>query len=158
MRRSLSISMVLMLVATFALLFIAPSGADNGIPPTISGVRVLNTGEHYFEVTWQTDVPTKGGVEYGETKDYGDTAPEFGNNYETIHYLNVTDLKRGTKYHFRIFAENFNGDMGYSGDAEVATFPYEEEGGLPWWAWTAIALAVIAVMMYLFFPRGGGTG
>lgn len=156
MRRSLVVISVMMLFATFTALSLVPSGAGNGLPPTISGVRVLNTGEYYFEVTWQTDVPTKGGVEHGTTKDYGETAPEFGNTYEIVHYLNVTGLERGTKYHFRIYAENLHGDIGHSGDNEVATFPYEEEGGLAWWAWVTIALVVIVLLMYLFLPRGGG--
>ncbi len=156
MRRSLVVISVMMLLATFTTLSLVPSGAGDGLPPTISGVRVISTGEYYFEVTWQTDVPTKGGVEHGTTKDYGETAPEFGNNYELVHYLNVTGLEKGTKYHFRIYAENLNGDIGHSGDNEVATFPYEEEGRLAWWAWVVIALVVIVVLMYLFLPRGGG--
>lgn len=157
MRRPVLVLLVMMLAASFAFLSSAPTGAENGIPPTISGVRVISTGEYYFEVTWQTNVPTKGGVEYGKSKDYGKTVHEFGDNYETVHYINVTGLEKGTKYQFRVFADDFAGDRGFSPNNEVATFPYEEEGGLPWWAWTIIALTVILVLMYLFLPRGGGT-
>jgi hypothetical protein len=148
-----SLLMVLLALVTFNQ---PPALAQDETPPTIAGIRVIGTGEEYFELRWHTDEPTKGWVEYGRTDEYGMVTNKFGSSYETVHYLNVTGLKKGTLYHFRVYAEDLHGNVGLSGDNEVATFPYEEEGGLPWWAWTAIALGVIVVLMFLFFPRQGG--
>jgi hypothetical protein len=125
-------------------------------PPTVTGVHVLNVGEEYFEIEWETDTPTTCIVEYGRTKDYG-KSKELGGSFETYHRTNITGLQRTTKYHFRIVSENVGGTLGYSGDNSVTTGPQDEvEGGIPGWVWGLLATGMIALFVYLLLLRPAG--
>jgi len=124
-------------------------------PPVILAVHVLNVGEDYFEVEWETDVPTKGSIEWGTTKDYGSDKSLEG-SFDTYHRTNVTGLDRTTRYHFRIHVENLAGDTGRSGDQTVTTGPQDEtEGGTPGWVWGLSAVIIIVLLFYMLMIRPG---
>jgi hypothetical protein len=128
-------------------------GTEAQAPPTVSGVHVLNVGEEYFEIEWETDTPTTCIVEYGKTKTYGKTK-ELGGSFDTYHRTNITGLQKTTKYHFRIVSENVGGTLGYSKDYTVTTGPQEEVGGgTPGWVWGIIATAIIVLLVYLLLLR-----
>lgn len=153
MRRIVVIAMALLLVGSYAGIMIGDADAQDEVPPAIIGVRVLNVGENRFEVKWETNEPTKGGVEWGRTDSYGNTALGIS-SFETVHYLNVTGLERGTLYHFRVFAEDLSGNLGYGKDVKVGTFPYEEEDeGLSSWTWAIIAIVIIFLVFFFLFRR-----
>ena len=157
MRRLVIIALALLLVGTFAGIMIEEADAQDEVPPAVVGVRVLNIGEQWFEVTWETNEPTKGGVEWGRTDEYGNTAQALG-SFETVHYMNVTGLKKGTLYHFRVFAEDLGGNIGHGDDVKVGTFPYEaEDEGLSSWTWAIIAIVIMVLIIYFLFrrPRAG---
>ena len=147
---------LLVIMLSFALLVtvtVVEEGGSAQVPPTITGVRVLNVDEDSFEVEWETDTPTKGFGEWGKTKDYT-YSKELGGSFETYHKTNVTGLKRTTKYHFRIVAENLAGDVGYSSDNTVMTGPQDEvEGGTPGWMWGLVAMVAIVLFVYMFLLR-----
>jgi len=127
--------------------------AQDDVPPVVQGVRVLNVGENRIEVKWETSEPTKGGVEWGRTDKYGNTA-KGSSSFETVHYLNVTGLEKGTLYHLRVYAEDLGGNFGYGKDVKVGTFPYEaEDEGLSTWTWGIIALVIIVLLIYFLFLR-----
>jgi hypothetical protein len=122
-------------------------------PPTVTGVHVLNVGEGYFEIEWETDTPSTCSVEYGKTKDYG-KSKELGGSFDTYHRTNITGLDRTTEYHFRIVSENVGGTVGYSGDHTVTTGPQEEVGGgTPGWVWGLVLVGAIALLFYMVFVR-----
>ena len=157
MRRLLIIALALLLVGTFAGIMIEEADAQDEVPPAVVGVRVLNIGEQWFEVTWETNEPTKGGVEWGRTDEYGNTAQALG-SFETVHYLNVTGLERDTLYHFRVFAKDLGGNIGHGDDVKVGTFPYgTEDEGLSSFTWAIIAIVIIVLVFYFLFlrPRAG---
>ncbi|NIP36581.1 MAG: hypothetical protein GWN18_16595 [Thermoplasmata archaeon] len=152
MKRPVLLS-ILLAAALLLTVTIHEDGTDAQVPPTVSGVHVLNVGEDYFEIEWETDTPTTCIVEYGRTKDYGRTK-ELGGSFDSYHKTNITGLDKTTKYHFRIVAENVAGELGYSGDFTVTTGPQSEvEGGTPGWVWGLVALSMIVLFFYLVFIR-----
>lgn len=152
MRRTVSLTLVSVLALAGAVVLLGGSSAQEELPPTILSVHIRNVGGDYFQVEWQTDEPTKGGIQYGMAPDYGMTV-KGGSTYETTHYLNVTNLKRDTTYHFRVYAENLAGTLGYSDDYTVTIGEVAEDGGgLSGWTWAVIAIVVV-LAVYLLFLR-----
>ena len=144
---------ILLAFAVLATVTVVQDGGSAQVPPTITGVHVLNVDEDSFEVEWETDTPTKCIVEWGKTKEYGNSK-ELGGSFETYHKTNVTGLKRTTKYHFRIVAENLASDVGYGSDNTVTTGPQDEvEGGTPGWVWGLVLMFSIIVLVYMFLLR-----
>jgi hypothetical protein len=148
-------AVILAILFSFVTLSTLPALEDGpeAYPPTVTGVRVMNVGEEYFEIDWQTDPPSKCIVEYGRTKEYGNTK-ELGGSFDSYHRTNITGLQRTTKYHFRILAETAQGETGQSGDFAVTTGPQDEvEGGTPGWVWGIVATAIIVLLVYLLLLR-----
>jgi len=148
---------VVLLVAFILLCTVSLAGPDASTQaqPVISGVHVLNVGETYFEIEWETDVPTQGTVEWGTSKDLGNHK-SMGGAYLTYFRTNITNLDRNTKYHFRVFGEDLSGGVGYSGDQTVTTGPQaENEGGTPGWVWGVSAAIAIVLLFYIFMIRPG---
>jgi hypothetical protein len=153
MKRVMIIVLAILLTGTLGLNMTDDVDAQDEVPPAVMGIRVLNVAEHRFEVRWETSEPTKGGVEWGRTNKYGNTA-QGPTSFETVHYLNVTGLEKGTLYHFRIFAEDLSGNVGHSKDAEVGTFPYEAaDEGVSTLTWAIIAILILVLLIYFLFLR-----
>jgi hypothetical protein len=120
---------------------------------SVTGVHVLNVGEDYFEIEWETDTPTTCSVEYGKTKEYG-KSKELGGSFDTYHRTNITGLDRTTKYHFRIVAENLGGGEATSRDYTVTTGPQEDvDGGTPGWVYGLVVVTIIVLLFYMVFVR-----
>ncbi len=152
MKRPLLLT-VLLAAAVLTTVTVVEEGGSAQVPPTISGIHVLNVDEDSFEIEWETDTPTKCNVEWGRTKDYGNSK-EMGGSFETYFKTNITGLDRTTKYHFRIVAEALAGEIGYSSDRTVTTGPQEEVGGgTPGWVWGLIATVTIFLLVYLLLLR-----
>ena len=156
MRPAVSLLVVTVLALAGAGILLGGSLAQDEVSPTVLGVHIRNVGGDYFQVEWQTDEPTKGGVQYGRGPDYGLTV-QGGSSYETIHYLNVTGLKRDTTYHFRVYAEDLAGNVGYSEDYTVTIGEAADEGGgLSGWTWAIIAIAMVIAIYFLFLRPSRG--
>jgi hypothetical protein len=141
------------LVAAFLATVTAPGETRAEESPIVRGVHVLNVGEDYFEIEWQTDTPSTCSVEYGTTKDYG-KSKELGGSYVTYHRTNITGLDKTTKYHFRIVAENVGGTTVESSDHTVTTGPQEDVGGgTPGWVYGLVAVVVVVLLFYFVFIR-----
>ena len=94
---------------------------DNG--PTISGVSVgpgLTASSAH--VTWTTDVPSDGQVEYGPSVAYGLSTPVDG-QIDVRHDLQLTGLLPDAVYHFRVRSRDANGASSVSADATFFTSP-----------------------------------
>ena len=61
------------------------------------------------EVSWQTDKPTVGDVEYGETSAY-DLGTVASSTLSTVHTVTLPGLSQGQVYHYRIIAEDSLGN------------------------------------------------
>ena len=84
-------------------------------PPEILNMTVTNITETNAWVYWNTGIPSTGRVFYGVTTNYGMTAistQPMGTN----HVAELTNLVKGTVYHFRIQANGTNGLTGLSPD------------------------------------------
>jgi len=89
-------------------------------PPVISDVQVPAVAYNEALVTWTTDDPSTGCVEYGPTQAYGLAAVEDGAKV-TQHVVFVTGLQSGATYHYRVKSTNGTGLTSYSADATFTT-------------------------------------
>jgi hypothetical protein len=92
---------------------------DNG--PTISDVAVsrgLTTTS--VRITWMTDLPSDGQVEYGPTAQYGATTP-LDPRAGRFHEAQLTGLAAGVTYHYRVLSRDANGALGVSQDGTFFT-------------------------------------
>ena len=89
-------------------------------PPEILGVVATNITETNAWVSWNTGIPSTGSVFYGETTNYGMTALSI-QPMGTNHAADLTNLVKGTDYHFQIQAFGTNGLMSLSTDMTFRT-------------------------------------
>ncbi|HOW96721.1 MAG TPA: M36 family metallopeptidase [Kiritimatiellia bacterium] len=89
-------------------------------PPEILNVAVMNITETNAWVHWNTGIPSTGCVFYGETTNYGMTALS-GHPMGTNHTADLTNLVKGTEYHFQIQAFGTNGLTSLSTDMTFRT-------------------------------------
>jgi hypothetical protein len=156
MRRALAVLMAVVFLASMAGVVIDGVSGQDVVPPRVTGVRVTTIGETWFEVEWQTDEPAHGGIEWGRKKAYGNVSEEF-EGFVTDHLLNVTGLKKGKLYHFRVYAVDLEGNEGHSNDITVGTYPYgEDDDGISLGASLVIALIIAVPVVYLLFIRPAG--
>lgn len=100
--------------------------AADTTPPVILNIQVTNITGNTARITWVTDDPATGQVEYGLTSSYGSIVSENG-GYLTLHSVDLTGLSPNTTYHFRIKAVNGSGLVSYSGDSTFATTAQVDE-------------------------------
>jgi len=82
-------------------------------PPVISNVRVCYTTESSVIITWATDKPTTGEVEYWLTgSSERRTASKEG--LDTTHSINLAKLAPDATYHFRVKSTDAEGNQGIS--------------------------------------------
>jgi len=92
---------------------------DNG--PQISGVVVgRGLAVSSVHVTWTTDLPADGQVEYGSTTAYGLSTP-IDPRVGRAHEAEVTGLAPATTYHYRVKSRDANGATAVSADGTFFT-------------------------------------
>jgi hypothetical protein len=149
----LSTLIVFLLVAAVLSPIALVEDSDAQAPPVVLAVRILGVGENHFEISWETDVPTKGTVEWGKTKDYGESKAT-GSNFDTYHRINITGLTRLTEYHFKVVVQNVAGEVAQSTDHTITTGPQEElNESTPGWVWGITAVLIIVLLVYIFLLR-----
>lgn len=97
---------------------IAPPADTTG--PAFISVATASAEETGVNVVWTTDELAYGFVEYGETTSYGMQTPKSA-SAALDHTVFVTGLTPGTEYHYRIVAEDENGNISYSKDRTFET-------------------------------------
>ncbi len=103
----------------------APSGPEAlalVADPVISDIQVANRRDVAFSVTWETDRPSTGWMEYGETKDLGQaTHDDRGEGaISQVHHVTLTGLTPETTVHFRVHSGETVDDNG-GAQYQVAT-------------------------------------
>ena len=94
------------------------SGID-AISPVISDVAVLSVTLSSAVITWTTDEPAIGQVDFGPTALYGDSLA--GGLVTTRHSVLLSGLRAATTYHFRVGAVDAAGNSAASVDNTFRT-------------------------------------
>ena len=76
--------------------------------PEISSISVGFITDSSITVTWKTDEPTTGEVDYGVTKEYTGTASQ-GDKMSIWHTVRVDGLKSGTLYYLKLRSKDVGG-------------------------------------------------
>ncbi len=92
----------------------------------IIGVTTSAVTEASATISWSTNEPTVGTVEYGASTAYGKMAPLATSS--TSHILNLSGLAPGTSYHFRVKAVDAGGNETYSLDQTFTTLAASASG------------------------------
>ena len=93
--------------------------------PTVSDILVSNHRDVTFSVSWRTDSPSSGWLEYGETEQLGTLAQQDA-AASMVHHVTLTQLKPNTTYFFRVHAGKIVDDMGsalYSVTTKTSQIP-----------------------------------
>jgi hypothetical protein len=81
-------------------------------------------------------------VEYGLTEEYGSVSP-LDASLVNSHSVDLTGLKAGKTYHYRVISKDAANNQAVSADATFTTA--SPSGGMPVWAWVLIGLAAVGV-------------
>jgi hypothetical protein len=71
-------------------------------------------------ITWTTDVPADGQVEFGTTASYGSRST-LNTTLVINHSVGLSGLLRGTTCHYRVYSRNSAGQLAISGDFTFTT-------------------------------------
>lgn len=93
--------------------------------PLVEGLVVSDITKNSVRVSWQTDRPTKGRVEYGVTASYGELA--LSENLSRHHFLLIKNLQSGALYHYRIYTEDALLNVGVTPDQAWTTAAVEQQ-------------------------------
>lgn len=98
-----------------------PMDIKDTIPPVIKNITSSPQNETTVIVSWFTNEPTAGKLEYGKNTQYGFTATSEG--LKTAHSITIDRLDPNTIYHFRIIAIDEAGNKATSPDNMFTTPP-----------------------------------
>ncbi|MDP2668663.1 MAG: fibronectin type III domain-containing protein [bacterium] len=88
-------------------------------PPKITNVKVLNIGAFEASISFDTDELTTGYVLFGNSTDYGKEISS--SNFDIHHEIKLFGLNIGNEYHFKIKAQDKQGNFGFSNDDKFTT-------------------------------------
>jgi hypothetical protein len=118
------------------------STADT-IAPAISLANASEITTSGATVTWTTNEAATSQVEYGLTEEYGSVSP-LDASLVNSHSVDLTGLKAGKTYHYRVISKDAANNQAVSADATFKTAA--SSGGMPVWAWVLIGLAAVGVL------------
>ncbi len=96
------------------------NGPPDTTPPVISDVSAEGVSGTSAVITWTTDEPADGQVEYGTTPAYGQMSP-LSPSRVTEHSVAIAGLSPGTTYHFRVRSRDASGNLAVSEDFTFTT-------------------------------------
>jgi hypothetical protein len=89
-------------------------------PPVISDVASTGITTSGATVSWTTNEPATGQVEYGQTSNYGSSSQVYA-GLVTTHTVNLTGLTAGIAYHYRVKSKDASGNEASSDDRTFTT-------------------------------------
>lgn len=94
-------------ISSDPLVFTTASQADSTPPAFMSSPSVIALGTETVQISWETDEPTIGIVDYGLTIGYSNTlvVDEFARKS----HVTISGLQSGSTYHYRIGVEDLGG-------------------------------------------------
>ena len=107
--------------------FKTAAGPDR-TPPSVSSVRVLSVTSSGATISWSTDEPSNGLVEYGADTFYGRT--QTSKLFVLNHTVELSGLSANTIYHFRVSSSDPAGNPSATGvDVTFTTLKASGGGG-----------------------------
>ncbi|MDI6793220.1 MAG: fibronectin type III domain-containing protein [bacterium] len=97
--------------------FTTTSEEECPVLPTISNVSVTPE-KNSATITWKTNVPAIGQVDYGRTSNYGSSTSKE-TTFSQNHSVTLTGLTPGAEYHFKISAEDKCGNKATPTDSVI---------------------------------------
>ncbi len=85
------------------------NGTTDTTLPSFQSVSPSSITETGATISWKTDEPTTGQVEYGETDKYGSKTAE-DTKLSTSHSVTLTGLDPGTTYYFKVISKDASGN------------------------------------------------
>ena len=98
----------------------ASATPHDNLAPVISGLAASGVTNSGATITWSTNEPADGQVEYGTTTAYG-SASALAPALVTAHNIALTGLAPATLYHYRVKSRDAAGNLATSGDATFTT-------------------------------------
>ncbi len=95
------------------------TGASSN-PPAISNLAAGSISSSGASVSWDTDQPASGQVQYGTTTAYAGSTT-LNPTLATGHAQQLSGLVAGTLYHYRVLSTNASGNQAVSGDSTFTT-------------------------------------
>ena len=89
-------------------------------PPVITGLTATNITKTSATIIWATDEPATSQVEYGLDTTYGSTTALYPSPV-TSHSVELTGLKAGKTYHYRVNSADGSGNPAISADNTITT-------------------------------------
>jgi len=89
-------------------------------PPVISSMATTSITTSGVTISWTTDEPATGQVEYGQTSSYGSTSQVYA-GLVTSHTVTLTGLASGTTYHYRVNSKDASNNLATSSDGAFST-------------------------------------
>ncbi|MBU6426724.1 peptidoglycan-binding protein [Patescibacteria group bacterium] len=86
---------------------------------TISNIQI-SVGPYSATISWNTDAPVSGRIDYGLTNVYGNTYWS-GSAFAASHQILLSGLNSNTTYHFKIISADASGNIAASGDSIFTT-------------------------------------
>lgn len=87
----------------------------------IENVTISDISSNSAVVSWNTSIPTKFRITYGDTQDYGFDANSEDQSFDTKHTFKLTDLPSGSLQHIKIIATTNFGSTFSSDDYTFTT-------------------------------------
>jgi hypothetical protein len=102
-----------------------PSKPSDVIPPVISDVSASNITESGASITWITDEPSVGKVEFrNATSDNSTTETSTEKVYMTAHIFMLTTLSPAQTYNYKVYAIDSSGNRAVSKEGTFTTAPH----------------------------------
>jgi hypothetical protein len=92
----------------------------DSLPPVIGEIAITSDAPGTARITWVTDEPSTGRVEFGLTDAYGSTSGEEP-SASTTHEILLEGLAPGTVFHLRVIASDEAGNVATSSDRTFET-------------------------------------
>jgi hypothetical protein len=94
------------------------------IAPFISDVFLADRTGNSATISWSTNEPAVGRIEYGTSEQYGESS-SFTENFELASSKTIKNLKPGTLYRYRVVAQDKTGNVSFSGEKSFSTISVE---------------------------------
>jgi hypothetical protein len=119
--------------------------------PVISAVNSTDITKTGATITWSTNEAATSQIEYGLTEEYG-SSTTLDTNPVTGHRVELTELKAGETYHYRVISKDAANNQAVSEDSTIITTTHS--GAKSTMAWPFIGLAALAELgVAVYFRR-----